>query len=44
MVLFLLKNNQGNDDLLKTYFNFSLPIDLAKNYSKQKIKRKIVIL
>ena len=31
-----------NNDFFKTYFDFSTPIDLAKNYLKLRIKRKTV--
>ena len=32
------KSKYINNDLLKKYFNFLAPIDLTKNYLKQKIK------
>ena len=38
------KSRDTNNDLFKTYFNFSTPSDLAKNCSKKKIKRKTVSL
>ena len=39
------KSRDTNNNLFKTCFNFSAPIDLAKkNYLKQKIKRKTVSL
>ena len=38
------KSKDINNDLFKKYFNFSALIDLAKNYLKQKIKRKTVSL
>ena len=36
---FIKEKSRGtHNDLFKTYFNFSEPIDLEKKYSKQKIK------
>ena len=38
------KSRDINNDLFKKNFNFSAPIVWAKNYLKQKIKRKTVSL